>query len=769
MLALLLAAGVHAASTPVVVTGRQSPLGLPFSSFASLALMADGSVSFLGSSSGAFRRDGNIIAHVVAAGDVLADGRVVAGVSPPALGPGGCTAVRAFLVDGGSRILQRCGSTTGVVAATGEPAPGGGTFAEFIAGVASGSKGQVAFTAVLDDGATGLFVGTNGVLTDAVRTGSAAPSGGIFTGLRLIGVATDGRVGFRGTVASGRDGLFVSGPGGLQRVVETGEASPVGSTFRSVTGASMNDGGTFAFRGDLSEDGTAGVFRVDTSGAVPLVQAVVLEGASVEGPTVTIRSLPSSLTPSINAGGTVAFRATLSGGEGGSAIFVASPGGSLQRIVSAKDQTAVGSLVRLRDPVIADDDSLVIPASVTGSGPLLIVQRRGAFSTLAKVGQASDIDTGDERFRFSQPSVRESADAAVFAGTREGIFVASRDGSLDMLAFVGGAAPTGLGGTFAGFDPPAGDAPGVVAFGVEVTGSKVASRAIVASGARGLRMAAESSQQVRGGRLVDFFASTIDSLTRPDVGPRGEIAFEATLEGGKTPRALLLQRGGRPRPVAQAKKAAPGGGRFDNFGTPAVLRGGSMAFVAQVGTGDEPRLILRRGSRMLLLARQGSGAPGRLGGRFDTFDPPTASDTLVGFRATLDQGGKEGLFLASPHAAGLLLGTGDAAPGGGSFRGFSTPVMGSSHAVFLGRLIGSTAPPGLYRVRADAVPAADAGPLAADVLALPGAPSPLGGAIEEFGSFAANRGDAVAVVADLVGASARSAVFVLDGGGAIVP
>src|SRR5262249_44857924 len=182
LLTLLLATGVHAASTPVVVTGHQSPLGLPFSTFANLALMADGSVAFLGSSSGAFRRDGDVIA----AGDVLADGRVVAGVSPPAVCPGTCTVVRAFLVNGGSRILQRCGNTTTVVATTGEAAPGGGVFAEFIDGVACGSADQVAFTAVLDDDTSGLFVATNRVLTDTIRTGSSPPSAGISTPLRLI-------------------------------------------------------------------------------------------------------------------------------------------------------------------------------------------------------------------------------------------------------------------------------------------------------------------------------------------------------------------------------------------------------------------------------------------------------------------------------------------------------------------------------------------------------------------------------------------------------
>src|SRR5262249_57721821 len=104
----------------------------------------------------------------------------------------------------------------------------------------------------------------------------------------------------------------------------------------------------------------------------------------------------------------------LRGGRGGPPTCAAPPGGASQRIVSARDQTAVGSLVRLRDPVIADDGSLVIPASVTGSGPLPIVARQGTFSALAKVGQPTDIDTEDRRFRFSQPSVTGSAQGPGF-------------------------------------------------------------------------------------------------------------------------------------------------------------------------------------------------------------------------------------------------------------------------------------------------------------------------------------------------------------------
>jgi hypothetical protein len=52
---------------------------------------------------------------------------------------------------------------------------------------------------------------------------------------------------------------------------------------------------------------------------------------------------------------------------------------------------------------------------------------------------------------------------------------------------------------------------------------------------------------------------------------------------------------------------------------------------------------------------------------------------------------------------------------------------------------------------------------------MPGGGSPLGGTIAELGSFDVNRSDQLAVVVDLVGASARSALLLVDAGGAIVP
>ncbi len=137
LLLILLAVGgpAGAAAVPLAMSGMPSPLGLPLSTLGGVSLMEDGSAAFLAASTGAFRRAGDALVRILAAGDQLADGRTVAGVSAPALGPGGCVAVRAFLVDGGSRILRRCGAATDVVASTGEAAPGGGEAArEYLIG-----------------------------------------------------------------------------------------------------------------------------------------------------------------------------------------------------------------------------------------------------------------------------------------------------------------------------------------------------------------------------------------------------------------------------------------------------------------------------------------------------------------------------------------------------------------------------------------------------------------------------------------------------------
>lgn len=768
--ALLLALRMPAAAaTALLASGDPSPLGLPFSTFSAAGIDADGRLVVHGASTGAFRRDGTQLVHILAAGDVLPSGRRIAGVGSPVQGPPGCTAVVGFLVGGGGAVVRRCGTALDVLAQTGDVLDVDGPLGELQADLAYSESGHVAFAALLGDGRTAIVRASNGTLATVVRTGDPAPSGGSFSTLRPVGVTGAGRVGFRGAVSGGRDGLFAGASGVVTPVVVVGEPSPIGGTFTAIGGATVNAADLWAFRGVISVGSVAGVFRANASGPVPLVTAIAIEGQGTGEPDVTFRQFASSLVPSINLGGTVAFRATLGGTGTGSAIFAAAPGGAPVALLKTRDENpGTPSLVRFRDPSLADDGSLVVPASISGSGPGLFVYRAGAVTALAQVGDRTDVDSGQERFRFANPSARQTAEGAVFLGSREGIFVRGLDGQLTTLAFVGG--PTPLGGTFAALDPPAADGAGQIAFGAEVrTGageSPRASRALIGTTRRGgLRTLAVASERAgKLGEFVDFFAATLDSLARGDVGPRGEVAFEATLQGGKAPRGVFLTKGRKPRAVARARQKAPGGGLFDTFGTPAIERGNRVAFVAQIDRDDTrvPALFQKRGAGMRRVAMRGERAPGRLVDRFDDFDPPDASSTATICRATLLETGREGIWMLRRNAFGLLVGSGDPLPDGTTLRSFGRPHATDGAVVFTARLNGSSASPGLYRVAATEVPGPTSPPPAVEWLLGPGAPSPLGGTIAGISAVDTTRSGRIVVVADLTGASARSAVLLLE-------
>src|SRR5207245_10324332 len=93
-------------------------------------------------------------------------------------------------------------------------------------------------------------------------------------------------------------------------------------------------------------------------------------GVAVEGdptPTAgTVRPLAASLVPAINAGGTIAFRGVVADGRFSSGIFLAPPEGGVEKVVGVGETTGAGRLAQLRDPVLADDDGVIVPAALIG-------------------------------------------------------------------------------------------------------------------------------------------------------------------------------------------------------------------------------------------------------------------------------------------------------------------------------------------------------------------------------------------------------------------
>jgi len=758
ILGVLLTAAPAAAQTPVAVAGDESPLGLPYSSFSAPNVDDDGRVVFRASSSGIFRRVGGELVHVLAAGDTLPRGERLAGIGRAALAADGCVVTVGVFVEGGSAVLRACGGLVEYLADVGDEAPGGGSFTAFLPTVYVSGAGHVAFRARLDDAREAIFRILGSSLVAIAHTGDISFEGGEIVSLRLVGVSSRGRVGFRAAVSGGRDGLFWGDGANRGRIVLEGEATPSGGVFGRIGTASINANDGWAFRADRGS-GDAGVFRVDASGMVPVIQTVVLENDETETPGVTIRQIPSSLEPSINAEGVVAFRASLRGGNGGSGIFLAPRFGPPVQIVQTQDPTAVGGLVRLRDPVIADDESVVVPASITGLGPGLYIYRAGLVTTLAQVGDRTDLDRGAERFRFATPVATGVAEQAVFVGQQQGIYLWNGATTIP-LAFVGG--PTPLGGIYAGLEAPAAGGGGVVSFVGEIRDGR-ASKALLSTNGRGEVTTVAATGRKKGKMtLVDFFAGAIDGFEQPDVGQDGRVVFEATIQGSRSSRGLFVGKR-RKLQAAALEEQRVDGSLLDAFGRPA-RSAKSTAFVARLAESGAPTAFFVKKGKLHMLGRKGARAPGRLDGVFDTFGPPDAGPrgSFV-VRATLSNGRLEGLFMARGRALGLLVGTGDLAPNGGNFRTFEEAVYGRSAVVFRSQLVGESETPSLYRVAAANVPDPTLVSPVSRVLAS-GAPTPLGGRFAAFTQMAANDAGMLVFTADLVGATAQSGIFMMPDG-----
>ena len=748
-----------ARATVMVAAGDPSPLGLPFSRFSDAALDDRGRVAFVGASAVLFEGRAGAVHHMLGAGDRSPDGRVIADIGPPAVGHAGVV-TRLLFAGGGSGVYRLHGGQLDTLAVAGEPADSGGRFAGFGATVvASGDNAWAAFSALLDNGVRGIFVSDGTVVRKVAATGELSPSGGTFQQLRLLGVTSDGRAGFRAVVVAGPDGLFMGNGTVNAPVAIIGDASPIGGQFVAVGAGSLNDGGTWVFRATVSGP-QSGVFRADTSGGRRTLAPVALEGDATPTGEVTFgegkfRAFASTLVPAIDAGGTIVFRATIANGRVSAAVVLARTGEALRTLVGVGQTTSAGRLAQLRDPVLADDDSVVVPATVVGgTSGLFRVRPAGTVtvSALAQLGQQTDAG-GD--FRFTDPAVRDDADSAVFLGLREGVFVASARGQTSMVAMLGESTP--LGGRYDELDPPAAGPGGRVVFGAAVFGPDLRRALFLAGPSGAVPLVKAGDRAPGGGSIRDFFVGVRDATAHVSVGPGG-FAFQADLTHTSGPTGLFVRLGHRRMLVARADQHAPGGGHYTSFGTPAYLGGTRAAFVAGLGgTSGDVGIFLRSGGRTRLLARAGEATGTRVAGKFNSFDSPAAGPPGVAFRALVDQRGRQGLFLVNRRARGVLVATGDAAPDGGRFSGFDATAFAGSRLVFHAAVAGGPRSEGIFRVAG--VPQAP--PVSVDALASVGGPAPDGGTFVAVGDPAGNSGGAVALTADLFGASTARAIVIL--------
>lgn len=202
----------------LVASGDRAPGGGNFTSFGNPALNNKGEVAFgavieqgpiLG---GIFLSSGKEIRPVLAAGSPAPTGGIFARFSERLdLNDAGTIVFSAVLRQGGpeAAVFAVENDVPRALAAVGQAAPGGGTYAAFVSWPAMGNDGAVAFLASLDGGPDGLAIylaGADGVKRVAA-IGDALPGGGRIVAFPLfpsLAVAPDGAVTF--TAIAKRDG-----------------------------------------------------------------------------------------------------------------------------------------------------------------------------------------------------------------------------------------------------------------------------------------------------------------------------------------------------------------------------------------------------------------------------------------------------------------------------------------------------------------------------------------------------------------------------------
>jgi len=299
---------------------------------------------------GVFLAAGGRIVKLAAAGDAVPGGERIAGFGEhpaAAINDAGAVAFAAQLTGGKATsgiFLAQNGKLT-AVALSGAAAPdiAGGTLADFEPPWLN-EAGEIAFLAALRRGReTGeaIYLWHQSQLTKVVASGDPAPGGGQFSSFASPALNGKGELAFGAVIEQGPilGGVFAVSGRDRRVVLAAGSAAPGGGIFaRFAERIELNESGTIAFSAVLRQGGpSAAVFLVenDTLRSVAAIGDPAPGGGSFAG---------FASWPGLSEAGAVAFIASVDGGAGGLAVFLAGASG-VKRIASVGDALPGGGRI----------------------------------------------------------------------------------------------------------------------------------------------------------------------------------------------------------------------------------------------------------------------------------------------------------------------------------------------------------------------------------------------------------------------------------------
>ncbi len=359
----------------------------------------------------------------------------------PAVNPGGNAVVFRASVENaavGSGVFLHAEASHSAVALEGDPAPGSGagTYSGFGNPSINGS-GDVAFLATVTGGTVtrGIFVDAGGTQTAIALTGDAAPgAGGTYSSFGDPSINGSGETAFFAVVSGGSAsaGMFIDSGGSQTAVALVGDLAPGagGGTYAGFGDHSLNASGDLAFFASIS-GGTvsSGIFLA--SGGTHTTVALAGDPAPGTGGGTYL----GFADPSLNASSGVAFLATVTGGTVNRGVFFDS--GGIQTAIALEGDpapgTGGGTYFFFGSPVLVSSGDVAFRANLSGGtvGQAIFVDSGGTQAALALAGDPAPDSGGGSYSFFDRPRIVGSE--AVFranlvGGTAsQGIFAAASE------------------------------------------------------------------------------------------------------------------------------------------------------------------------------------------------------------------------------------------------------------------------------------------------------------------------------------------------------
>lgn len=360
-----------------------------------------------------------------------------------------------LLCVGRAGLLAQSAGRNDVVAITGQTTPasvvGSGPFASFDAPFLN-SAGQVAFKATFTSGGTisGVYLGTSAAVTNIAIQGTSAARGGTYSNFNDPTINSAGQVAFSASTTGGSGGgLYLGTSSGVNAIALIGDTSPAGGTFSGFTFSSNSSPWLLNDTGRVEFISGANLISGTTSGLNTTVQG---GSAAPTGGTYTVIQQPG-----LNDAGQAPFVANISSGSY-FGLFLGSSAG-VTKIATTKDTAPGGGTfsnfaqATLPSAAINSTGAVAFYAQTSGGtapGSGIYLANGSTVGSVALAGAAAP--GGGVFSGFNYPAVNNSGNVAFFATTTgapgSGVYVTT-PGGLKSIALQSAVAPGG--GTFSAF------------------------------------------------------------------------------------------------------------------------------------------------------------------------------------------------------------------------------------------------------------------------------------------------------------------------------